>query len=65
MLQYLACTAVKPFQGLTQLSVETHLNTDKAQLTLFKQQTKKPNQETREKGGGEEQETGEKALIVI
>lgn len=59
MLWYTACTAIKPFQGLTQLSVETHLNTDKAKLTLFKQQTKKTNQKTREKGGGRAEDWGE------
>lgn len=48
----MACTATELFQGLTQLSVETHLNTDKAKLTLFKQQTKKPTPKKSEKGGG-------------
>lgn len=44
----MAPTATKLFQRLTQLSVQTHLNTDKARLTLFKQQTKKQ----KEKGAG-------------
>lgn len=57
----MACTAIKPFQGLTQLSVETHLNTDKAKLTLFKQQTKKNKPKNKGERWGEEQKTGEKA----
>lgn len=60
MLWYMACTAIKPFQGLTQLSVETHLNTDKAKLTLFKQQTKK--KQTKKQGrkvGGRAEDWGE------
>lgn len=52
----MAPTATKLFQRLTQLSVQTHLNTDKARLTSFEQQTKKQKEK-----GGEEQETEEKA----
>lgn len=62
MLWYTACTAIKPFQGLTQLSVETHLNTDKAKLTSFKQQTNNQKKQTKKQGrkvGGRAEDWGE------
>lgn len=57
----MAWTATKLFQGLTQLSLETHLDTDKGKLTLFKQQTKKHKpKKKREKGvGGKAGDWGE------
>lgn len=62
MLWYIACTAIKSFQGLTQLSVETHLNTDKAKPTLFKQQTNKQKKKKKKQGrkvGGRAEDWGE------
>lgn len=56
----MAWTATKLFQGLTQLSLETHLDTDKGKLTLFKQQTKKhrPKKKKGERCGGESRRLG-------
>lgn len=62
MLWYMARTAIKLFQGLIQLSVETHLNTDKAKLTSFLTTNKKTKAKNQGEGyRGEEQETGENA----
>jgi len=51
------------FQGLTQHSFETHLNTDRANLTSFGKKKNKHTQKTPIKGEGwrEEQEIGERA----
>lgn len=60
MRWYMARTATKLFQRLTQLSVQTHLNTDKARLTLFKQQIKKSNKKKKgERWGGKAGDWGE------
>lgn len=52
MLLHMACTAIKGFQGLILHSFETHLNTDKANLTSLK---KKKNQQTNKKNPHQQQ----------